>query len=184
MDARVRKNEIIRCEWTSDLHYNPTPYCDVARASRKIVTAYVLSACADWKGSPEMSGRIESFSRRATVKIKLGIKAFSIVSSMVLSLVVISGCNDEAPAPTTKPSTGTPEVKTPATTCPRRQARKTRRPLDRSYDLSMRRSEDSSPRLESMTAILQGSIQMPTGRVLDHPRTRPVRVDTIMSSSP
>ncbi len=52
------------------------------------------------------------------MKIKLGIKVLSIVSSMVLSLVVISGCNDEAPAPTTKPTTGTPEVKTPAPTVP------------------------------------------------------------------
>ena len=52
------------------------------------------------------------------MKIKLGIQALSIVSSMVLSLVVISGCNDEAPAPTSKPATGTPEVKAPATTSP------------------------------------------------------------------
>jgi hypothetical protein len=68
--------------------------------------------------SPESSGRIESFSRRATVKIKLGIKALSIVSSMVLSLVVISGCNDEAPAPASTPGTGKPEVKAPAPTTP------------------------------------------------------------------
>ncbi len=35
------------------------------------------------------------------MKIKLGIKAFSIVTSMVLSLVVIAGCNEETPAPST-----------------------------------------------------------------------------------
>ena len=46
------------------------------------------------------------------MKIKLGIKAFSIVSGMLLSLVAITGCNEETPAPAT-PSTpaAKPEMK-------------------------------------------------------------------------
>ncbi len=41
------------------------------------------------------------------MKIKLGIKVLSILSSMVLSLVVIAGCNEE-PAPSTAGPSGPP----------------------------------------------------------------------------
>ena len=73
----VRKNEVIRCERESVFHYNPTPYCDVARASH--VTSSRLTAyrrVPSGESQPEMSRRTASFSRRATVRIKLGIKAF------------------------------------------------------------------------------------------------------------
>ena len=38
------------------------------------------------------------------MRIKLGIKAFSIVSGMVLSLGMIAGCNEETPAPAPAPA--------------------------------------------------------------------------------
>ncbi len=67
------------------------------------------------------------------MKIKLGIKAWLTLSAMVLSLVVISGCNDEntpstppsnpapstgtgkAPEPSKKPDTPAPTPPTPLT---------------------------------------------------------------------
>jgi hypothetical protein len=71
------------------------------------------------------------------VKIKLGIKAWSTLSAMVLSLVVISGCNDENtpstppsnPAPSTgKAPEGAKKPDTPATTPPAPSTDKAKEP--------------------------------------------------------
>jgi hypothetical protein len=47
------------------------------------------------------------------VRIKLGVKVFSVISSMVLSLVVISGCNEEAPTTGAAPGGPPPGVAKP-----------------------------------------------------------------------
>jgi hypothetical protein len=65
------------------------------------------------------------------VRIKLGIKALSIVSSMALSLVVITGCNEEPTTPATpstpavKPAPGdTPKPPAPPATAPKADEKK------------------------------------------------------------
>ena len=62
------------------------------------------------------------------MKIKLGIKALSILSSMVLSLVVIAGCNEETPSTSSPsgPPAGVPkpgEIKKPSRPGRGREAR-------------------------------------------------------------
>jgi hypothetical protein len=47
------------------------------------------------------------------VKIKLGIKVLSILSSMVLSLIVIAGCNEESAPPGPSASGPPPGTKKP-----------------------------------------------------------------------
>jgi hypothetical protein len=46
------------------------------------------------------------------VRFKLGIKAWSTLSAMLLSLVVISGCNEESTTPSASPGPG-PVTKAP-----------------------------------------------------------------------
>jgi hypothetical protein len=68
------------------------------------------------------------------VRIKLGIKACSIVSSMVLSLVVIAGCNEEPTTPAAAPAGGAsapkgeakpaPTTPPPSTPAPKEESKK------------------------------------------------------------
>src|SRR5947207_545350 len=79
-------------------------------------------AYLDWEGELETSCHIASFffSRSATVRIKLGIKAWSLLSSLVFSLVIVAGCNTEestpsSPGPVTPPPPPPPVTERPTT---------------------------------------------------------------------
>ena len=53
------------------------------------------------------------------MRIKLGFKAWSTLSAMLLSLAVISGCNDEGTAPTTTPPANPAPAAKPGPTPPK-----------------------------------------------------------------
>jgi hypothetical protein len=56
-----------------------------------------------------MIGLVTCFSRSASVTVKFGIKALSMLSSLALTLVIVSGCTEDTPpaapsTPTVAPS--------------------------------------------------------------------------------
>jgi hypothetical protein len=65
---------------------------------------------------PRREGIETTLTRSPSVRINLGFKAWSTLSAMLLSLVVISGCNDEGASTTATPpaNPGTPPVAKPA----------------------------------------------------------------------
>jgi hypothetical protein len=76
-----------------------------------------------WGSQLETIGCIADFLSRSTpVRIQLGIKAWSLVSSLVLALVVVAGCNTEESAPATSPGPAAPVTPPPPPTRPETKA--------------------------------------------------------------
>jgi hypothetical protein len=76
---------------------------------------YGPDACGNWEIELEMIGLVTCFSRSASVTVKFGIKAISMLSSLALALVIVSGCTEDTPTePAAKPAGGavTPPAKT------------------------------------------------------------------------
>jgi hypothetical protein len=58
----------------------------------------------------EMICLVTQLSRSAPVKVKFGIKAWSMLASLALAIVFVSGCTEETPPDTGAPKAGTPAV--------------------------------------------------------------------------
>jgi hypothetical protein len=53
-----------------------------------------------------MIGLVTCFSRSASVTVKFGIKALSMLASLALALVIVSGCTEDTPSEPAKPAAG------------------------------------------------------------------------------
>jgi len=76
--------------------------------SRIVFGTYGPEACVNWGSEIGMPCLVSCFSSRsASVSVKSGIKTWTMLSSLVLALVFVSGCNSEDTTSETKaPATG------------------------------------------------------------------------------
>jgi hypothetical protein len=72
--------------------------------SRIVVATYGPEACVNWGSEIEMICLLPHHSRSAPVKVKFGIKASAMLSSLTLATAFVAGCTEETP-PDTKPTT-------------------------------------------------------------------------------
>jgi len=110
-DVRAGRGEIqsIPLRTCSAIHYNPSPLVREKVLSRMAVASNGRSLCLPRRE------RIETnLTRSTSVRIKFGIKAWSTLSAMLLSVVMISGCNDDTSStPTPTPGAGAGAGKAP-----------------------------------------------------------------------
>ena len=104
----VLKNGVARCEERAESTIIPPADRKGSVVSRIVFATYEPEACANWGSEIEMIGLLTQNSRSASVKVKFGIKASAMLSSLALASAFVAGCTEEAPPPDTAKPSSTP----------------------------------------------------------------------------
>jgi hypothetical protein len=98
----------------SEIIYNPHADESGIIVSRIVFATYGPGACVNWGSEIEMICLLTQHSRSAPVKVKFGIKAFAMVSSLTLATAFVAGCTEEAPPEAAKPASSPPAAVAPS----------------------------------------------------------------------
>jgi hypothetical protein len=83
--------------------------------SRIVVATYGPEACVNWGSEIEMICLLTQYPRSAPVKVKFGIKASAMLSSLLLATAFVAGCTEETPTEGAKPASPPASVGAPGT---------------------------------------------------------------------
>jgi hypothetical protein len=98
----------------NEIIYNPHADGRGIIVSRIVFATYGPGACVNWGSEIEMICLLTQHSRSAPVKVKFGIKASAMLSSLTLATAFVAGCTEETPEAAKPASTPPAAVGAPA----------------------------------------------------------------------
>jgi hypothetical protein len=98
----------------NEIIYNPHADGRGIIVSRIVFATYGPGACVNWGSEIETICLLTQHSRSAPVKVKFGIKASAMLSSLTLATAFVAGCTEETPPEAAKPASSPPAAVAPS----------------------------------------------------------------------